>query len=137
VLTSAAASRQPTIRADEELKQVMPAPPAGSRVFPQNDELALFAEVYDNTASTPHKVDIAATVTSDDGKVVFKTDDVRDSTELQGQRGGYGYAARIPLTGMPPGLYVLKVEARSRMGDNPTTDRQVQFRVAEVVADVK
>jgi VWFA-related protein len=136
-LTSAAASRQPTIRADEELRQVLPAPPMGSRVFPLNDELALFAEIYDNAASTPHKVDITATVTSDDGKVVFKTDDVRDSAELQGQRGGYGYAARIPLTGMPPGLYVLKVEARSRMGDNPTADRQVQFRVAEVVGEVK
>jgi VWFA-related protein len=132
-LTSAASSRQPTIRADEELKQVLPAAPVGSRVFPRDDEIAVFAEIYDNNVATPHKVDITATVTADEGKVVFKTDDVRDSSELQGQRGGYGYSARIPLAGMPPGLYVLKVAARSRIGDNPTTDRQVQFRIAEAV----
>jgi VWFA-related protein len=132
-LTSAASSRQPTIRPDEELKQVLPAAPVGSRVFPRDDEIALFVEIYDNNVATSHKVDVTATVTADEGKVVFKTDDVRDSSELQGQRGGYGYSARIPLAGMPPGLYVLKVEARSRIGDNPTTDRQVQFRIADAV----
>ena len=103
-LTSAASSRQPTIRPDEELKQVLPAAPVGSRVFPRDDEIALFVEIYDNNVATSHKVDVTATVTADEGKVVFRTDDVRDSSELQGQRGGYGYSTRIPLAGMPPGL---------------------------------
>src|SRR4029077_19195673 len=57
-LTSPGASRLPTVRPDADLRQVMPAPPAAARVFPVDDEIALFAEVYDNQASSPHKVDI-------------------------------------------------------------------------------
>jgi hypothetical protein len=106
-------------------------------VFPVNDEIALFAEVYDNAASTPHKVDITATVTSDEGKVMFKTDEARDSSDIQGKSGGYGYTTRVPLMGLPPGIYVLKVEARSRLGAAPTADRQVQFRIAEAIAEDK
>ena len=70
-------------------------------------------------------------MTADEGKEMFKSEDVRDSSELQGKSGGYGYSTRVPLEGMPPGLYVLKVEARSRLGQGPTTNRQVQFRIVE------
>ena len=82
---------------------MLPGPPVAARSFPQNDEIALFAEVYDNQASKPHKVDITTTVTSDEGRVVVKTDEVRDSSELQGRRGGYGFATRIPLKELAPG----------------------------------
>jgi len=115
-LTSAASSRVPTVRPDDELKQVLPAAPNGSRTFPVGDDLALFAEIYDNAGGSPHKVDITTTVTADEGKELFKSEDTRDSSELQGKSGGYGYSTRVPLQGMPPGLYVLKVEARSRLG---------------------
>jgi VWFA-related protein len=134
VLTSASASRLPTVRPDEELRQLMPASPAGSRVFAPSDEIALFAEVYDNTPATPHKVDITTTITSDEGKVMLKTEEVRDSADLQGKPGGYGFATRIPLTGLPHGIYVLRVEGRSRLGNGPSADRQVQFRIAELAA---
>jgi len=130
-LTSASSSRVPTVRPDDELKQVMPAPPMGSRIFPVGDELSLFAEIYDNAGGSPHKVDITTTVTADEGKVMFKAEDVRDSSELQGKTGGYGYTTRVPLKGLTPGLYVLKVEARSRLGQGPTANRQVQFRIVE------
>ena len=134
VLTSGAASRVPTVRPDEELRSVLPAPPMGSRIFPVGDELGLFVEIYDNAAASPHKVDITTTVTADEGKVMFKTEDVRDASELQGKSGGYGYSTRVPLKGLTPGLYVLKVEARSRLGQGPTTDRQVQFRIVDQVS---
>jgi len=137
VLTSAASSRVPTVRPDDELKQVMPAPPVGNRVFPLGDELSLFAEIYDNAGGSPHKVDITTTVTADEGKELFKSEDTRDSSELQGKSGGYGYSTRVPLQGMPPGLYVLKVEARSRLGQGPTANRQVQFRIAEAMESAK
>ena len=129
VLTSASALVQPTVRPDEPLRQVLPGPPVAARSFPQNDEIALFAEVYDNQASKPHKVDITTTVTSDEGRVVVKTDEVRDSSELQGRRGGYGFATRIPLKDLAPGSYVLTVAAKSRLGDTPPAERQVLFTV--------
>ena len=134
VLTSAAGSALPTARADEQLKPMLPGPPIALRSFPQNDEIVLFAEVYDNAGGTPHKVDITATVTTDEGKVLFKTDEVRDSTDLGGARGGYGYTAKIPMKDLAPGLYVLKVEAKSRLGNSPVAGRELRIEVTPPVA---
>ncbi len=129
VLTSMAGSAMVTARADEDLRSVLPAAPIAIREFPQNDEIALFAEVYDNTSATPHRVDVTTTVRSDDGTVHFNAEEQRDSSELGGSRGGYGHAVRIPLTPLPPGPYVLSVEARSRAGNEPPAVRDIRFRV--------
>jgi VWFA-related protein len=129
VLTSGAGSAFPTVKPDEQLKPMMPGPPVALRAFPQNDEIALFTEVYDNSGATPHKVDILTTVTTDEGKVLFKTEEVRDSTDLAGKSGGYGYAARVPLKDLALGSYVLKVEAKSRLGKTPPVARELQFTV--------
>jgi VWFA-related protein len=128
-LTSLAGASMLTVRADEQLKQVLPAPPVGLRTFPRNDELALFAEVYDNSGAAAHKVDVTASILTDAGEVLFKYDESHDSSELQGAKGGYGFAARIPLSEIPPGSYVLRVEGRSRLGNNVSAAREIQFRV--------
>jgi hypothetical protein len=128
-LTSAAGTVMPTVRADEQLKAVMPGPAIAMRTFPQNDEIVLFAEVYDNAGGTPHKVDITATVTADEGKVMFTANEVRDSSDLGGQRGGYGYTTKIPMKDLAPGSYVLKVEAKSRLANTAAAFRDVMFKV--------
>jgi VWFA-related protein len=127
VVTSPAASRTPTANADPELKDVLPGPPAAQREFAAGDTLAIFTEVYDAEAARPHGVDISTTLTSNEGRVVFTTTEERASTELAGARGGYGYRAEVPLKGLSPGVYVLQVQARSRLG--PTVARQVQLQV--------
>jgi VWFA-related protein len=151
-LTSLAGAAMPSGRLDDQFKEVLPAPPVGQRTFPQNDEIALFAEVYDNSGAAPHKVDIVASVLTDEGRVLYKHEEERSSSELysatevfdkgkkvevkdvsKGVSGGFGYTARIPLSEIPPGLYVLNVEARSRLGDNPSAVRQVRFRVVPPV----
>ena len=129
VLTSGAGSVFPTVKADEQLKPMLPGPPIALRSFPQNDEISLFTEVYDNSGTTPHKVDIVTTVTTDEGKVMYKTDETRDSSDLGGKRGGYGYATRVPLKDLATGSYVLKVEAKSRLGQTPPVARELQFTV--------
>src|SRR5476649_1733596 len=129
VLTSASGSSFPTARADEQLKPMLPGPPIALRAFPQNDEVVLFTEVYDNAGGSPHKVDITSTVTTDEGKVMFKTDEVRDSSDLGGKRGGYGYTSRIPMKDLAVGSYVLKVEAKSRLKNIPPVARELQFSV--------
>ena len=133
VLTSGAGSTLPTVRADEQLKQVLPGPPVSLRRFPQNDEIVLFAEVYDNDGGKPHKVDITTTVTTDEGKVMFKTDEVRDSSDLGGARGGYGYTTKVPMKDLAPGNYVLKVEGKSRLGNTPPVGREVRIEVTPPV----
>ena len=128
-LTSVTASQLPTAHPDEQTRGVLPGPPAAARSFPQNDEVAVFAEVYDNSGGTPHKVDITTTVTTDEGKVMFKTEEQRDSADLGGKSGGYGYSTRIPMKDLAPGLYVLNVSAKSRLGNSPAVERQVRFSV--------
>ena len=133
VVTSGLGAALPTVRADEQLKPVLPGPPISLRSFPQNDEIALFAEVYDNEASKPHKVDIVTTVTTDEGRVLFKTDETRDSSDLGGKRGGYGYTTRVPMKELAPGKYVLKVEAKSRLGNEPPVGRELRIEVTPAV----
>ncbi len=128
VLASAERNQVPTARVDQ-LKDFLPAVPTTAREFRTSDELAVFAEVYDNEVKTPHQVDIVSSVLTDDGRVVFKNAEQRASSELGGSRGGFGYATRVPLKDLAPGSYVLKVEATSRLGNPQTATRQIQFRV--------
>jgi VWFA-related protein len=128
-ITSLGGAAMMTARADDVMKQVLPAPPVAARAFAQNDELAVFTEVYDNSGNAPHKVDITTSVLTDEGRVLYKNEESRDSSELQGAKGGYGYTSRVPLSEIAPGSYVLNVEARSRLGDSPSITRQVQFTI--------
>jgi hypothetical protein len=129
VLTSASAQQLMTAKADEELKQVLPASPTTSRAFPPGDVLALFAEVYDNAPKPTHVVDIKTSVLTDDGRTVFSTAEERSSDELQGKPGGYGHVTRIPLKDFQPGLYVLRVEGASRADPESRVAREIVFYV--------
>jgi VWFA-related protein len=128
-LASASASQIPTANPDPEFKDVMRASPAAVRDFPRGDQLSYFAEVYDNQTKIAHKVSIKATIIADDGKVVYTNTNERSSTELQGQRGGYGYSGDVSLKEFAPGRYVFRVEARALVSDSETSMREVEFRV--------
>jgi VWFA-related protein len=129
VLSSPTGVSTPTARPDEQLKQVMQAPPVALRAFPQGDELLVFAEVYDNVPNPAHGVDITTSITTDTGEVKFKTNEERSSADLGGKPGGYGYVTKIPLKDLAPGAYVLKVEGKSRLGSSPSASREVRFSI--------
>jgi len=129
VVASRRSSAAATPRADPELSKMLPGPPTTAREFYADDEVAALAEVYDNRASTPHKVDIETTVLAEGGRAVFRHADQRSTDELGGKNGGFGYVVRIPLRDIPPGLYVLKIEARSTLGKTEPVSREVQFTV--------
>ncbi len=131
VLTSALAAQMRTAvgHPNDDLRKALPGPPTASRAFRSGEELALLAEVYDNEVKTPHSVDITTSLLADDGREVYKHEDQRSSAELGGSSGGYGHTARIPLRGVAPGLYMVKVEARSRLGKGTTVSREVLIRV--------
>ena len=50
-------------------RQLLPGPLSTHREFPQADEVALFAEVYDNSADRPHKVNIRASLKAEGGQI--------------------------------------------------------------------
>jgi VWFA-related protein len=132
-LATASGSRIPTANPEKnpvtEFNQVLPAPPSAVREFPRGDSLSVFAEIYDNSGRTPHSVDITATILADDGKVMQSRADERKSEELQGATGGYGYTTQFPLTSLAAGRYVLRVNAKSRLGGGAGVTRDVEFRV--------
>jgi VWFA-related protein len=128
-ITSGSGLRTTTAKPDEELKAVLPGPAVAARDFPRGDELAVFAEVYDNDVKSPHVVDITTRVVSEDGRDVFKTSEERQSSELQGKPGGYGHTTRILTKDFAPGIYLLTVEARSRQGKSEPIGRTIPFRI--------
>jgi VWFA-related protein len=127
-LTSALSGTAPTVRPKDPLEKLLPGPLSSYREFSPTDEIALFTEIYDNVKQA-HKVEITATVKAEGGQTVFETREEHDSSELKGSAGGYGFQTRVPLKAFAPGLYVLRVEAITRIGDRPTTAREVVFRV--------
>jgi VWFA-related protein len=130
-ITSASARETTTVTAKDPLSQFLPGPPTTVREFARNDEIAVFVEFYENVPGAPaHTVDITTSIRSDDGRVVFENREQRSSTELQGGRGGYGHTAILSLKDVAPGLYVMRVEARSRAGGSESgVGRDVQFHV--------
>jgi VWFA-related protein len=128
-LTSALSGAAPTIRPKDPLEKLLPGPLTTYREFATSDELALFTEVYDNVTQ-PHKVEINASVKAEGGTTVYQTREERDSADLKGAAGGFGFEARIPLKSLAPGLYVLRVDATMRINDRPTTAKEIIFRVA-------
>jgi VWFA-related protein len=129
LLTSASAARMPTANPDKDFKEILPASPTAIREFPAGDQLTLAVDVYDNKASTQHRVEIRTILTADDGSVVYSAKDERRSEELKGANGTYGHVATVPLKGVAPGRYVLKVEAQSMLSNGPTVSREVELTV--------
>jgi hypothetical protein len=130
-ITSTLAIETPTVVPKNALGQLLPGPVIATREFATDDELALFAEFYENAPNAqPHRLDIATTVRSEDGRVVYENREERQSGELQGGRGGYGYEVRIPLSEIGPGTFVIHVEGRSRIGDRDNgVGRDILIRV--------
>jgi hypothetical protein len=111
------------------LKGVLPGPPAATREFPRGDALAIFAEAYDNLSAPSHRVSIASSIFTDDGREMFAASDERSSDELQGKKGGYGYTRELQLGDLPPGRYVLRVSAKSLVANGGSATREVEFRI--------
>ena len=130
-LTSVLSSQTPTVLPKNPLGTFLPGPPVTVREFSRLDELTLFAEFYENLpAAPPHQLDITTSLRADGGRVVLSNTDQRSSTELQGSQGGYGVTVSLPLKGVEPGGYVIRVEARSRAGNGEATvGRDIQIRV--------
>jgi hypothetical protein len=61
--------------------------------------------------------------------VVFTAGDERSTDELQGRTGGFGYTTNIPLSGLSPGRYVLRVEAHAQVSNGASASRELEFRV--------
>ena len=127
---SEATSRITTMNGKTPFLSTVPGNMTTAREFDAGDVIGLYAEAYENIKdATPHTVEFTAELRAEGGTSVRKVTEQRSSSELQGRRGGYGFTARLPLTDVTPGVYVIHVEARANAGDRPVVSRDIQIRV--------
>lgn len=119
-----------TAKPDERVTSLLAASPTAMRTFSPDDELALFAQVYHPRVGSPQTVELATSISTDDGREVF-ADRVRlGSSEQSGLTSIHDFLTHVPLAGFARGDYILAVEATSQLtGDRPAT-RTVRFTVA-------
>ncbi len=113
----------PTVIAESGLESAVPFPPAARRVFDADDTLAVFAEIYVNGSGARRWLGLTRTISDAAGASVL-----REREEVPVEDGSARYGTSLPLEGLRPGAYVLRVEAVEdetglRVG------RQVPFRV--------
>lgn len=128
LLTSSIADRTLTGRGPSSFGNKLPSQTTTAREFTSAEALTVFAAIYDSELTKAHGVDLKVTVRADDGTQVFTKEDVRESRELVGTEGQFPYTIAVPLRGMSAGRYVLTVEAKSRLREEPAK-REVEFRI--------
>jgi hypothetical protein len=126
-LTSSRAGNLVTANNDPELQAMFPAPPVVTRTFGRDETLTSYAEVYDATTQA-HAITTTVTVENGvTGQRVFQTED-RRVVQASSRPEGQGIRTDIPLAGVAPGKYVLRVAASST-GNGRTAQREILFDV--------
>jgi hypothetical protein len=125
VLTTKAAGETATTKADAALQARLPTPPTVARAFAPDEVLTAYAEIYDNVTQSPHRLDVITTIkpTASDGNVFSHSSEAPAAQSIP-------YLVDVPLKGLAPGAYVLRVEVRSRLGNGPGVSREVPFSIA-------
>ena len=100
----------------EDAQAVLPGPPTAQRTFTLEDTVAVYAEMYDSQAATPHIGRFERHGAHRRWHAGLQVGGDAESKDLAGARGGFGYLVRIPMQDLVPGRFVLAVEGRSRLG---------------------
>ena len=129
-LTSSRAGELATPSPDALLDGALPGAPVASRVFAPQDVLTVFTEAYLPPARVTSAVEFATTVRGvTGGPNVFGSRDTQ-TAEVARNASTLAHTAEIPLKGLRPGMYVLRVEATpSTGGENQSTARELLFEV--------
>jgi hypothetical protein len=129
VLTSTNAAAVPTPRPDPELAALLRQPPTGSRNFVADETVTAAFALYANPRKATGTVDVTTTLRDEGGQVRFSHDTEASEAELRAAMNGYGYVVEVPLKDIPPGPYMLRIEAVSRLRDVPAMVRELPINV--------
>ena len=114
-------------RDDRVLRALGGSPPTTSRVFQRDETLSAYAEVIDVGAATRRDVELVTIVRDARDRDIVHS--VRPNASDRAEPGhSFPYAIDIPLRTLPPGQYVLRVEARAAGTPEPVV-REVRFEV--------
>ena len=102
----------------------LPHLPVAGREFAAGDRLSVYTEFYDGQRRDPHELAVSARLQRLDGSPVgVEVTDVRKNGPAV-----HKFEASLPLD-VPPGAYVLHVEARSTLAKQPPVSRDIPLRV--------
>jgi hypothetical protein len=113
LVTSAARFATPTLRPDPQLANVLPGPPTASREFPADDDLTVFAEIYDNKMTKARDLDVTVRMRTEGGREVFQLATPVANDRVRAARGVVRSVTNVPLHVLP-GRYIISVEAEPR-----------------------
>ena len=117
LLTASSSQLTPSVQPDPLVAKLLPAAATSRRAFPREDTLAVYTELYDNVSSRQaRRIDIAVRLISESGTEVFVGRDEISNAATPSEKPWevYGYPKQIPLKGIQPGRYLLRVEAQFR-----------------------
>ena len=122
------ARKVPSVNRDERvLRALGGSPPTTSRVFHRDETLSAYAEVVDVGAAVRRDVELVTIVRDARERDVVHS--VRPNASDRAEPGrSFPYAIDIPLRTLPPGHYLLRVEARAAGTPEPVV-REVRFEV--------
>jgi VWFA-related protein len=126
-LTTASAPALSTFRATDPLGKALPGPPIALRDFAHQDAIAVYAEAYGGKGRTQLPA-MSAELRTPDGQVIGKLLEQKQSSSLHDDPGAIGLSARLPLSGLQPGVYVIRVVATADNGKD-AVQRDVPIRV--------
>jgi VWFA-related protein len=132
LMTTPSVQQTPSIQPDPVVSKLLPAPATSQREFPRSDVIALYTEIYDNESSPQaRRVDVAVRLISETGSTVFESRDELANGAAGGEKPWeiFGYAKRIALKDVPPGRYLVRVEAAIRGRDKPPATREAVITV--------
>ena len=105
-----------------------PGPPTTAREFSRDDTLTLFAEAYENRKK-PHAVTFAIELHDEAGRQIGRHVMERMAADKPKETSVYPFAPNLILEEVPPGRYVVHVEARSSLDRNKSVRREIPFSV--------
>jgi VWFA-related protein len=105
-----------TPQRDPVAEKLLGAPATNRRTFSQGEDVAWMAEIYDNSPpKQPKQFDVSARLIDQSGRDTFASRDVLANGAAGAPKWQtFGYTGRIPLRDVPPGRYLLRVDARDR-----------------------
>jgi len=130
-IMSEAGADVPTLQSKSVRTTALPGPPSASREFTRDDTLVMYAEVYENVwwTDSDHTISLKADLRAEDGRVVHTASEQRSSKAPPLADGGHGFLVSVPLSKVPSGSYVVRLEARSDFGEKPSVTREIPIRV--------
>jgi len=127
-ITSSATRLTLTVSPHARIDVALPGPPTTVREFARDDRVTLYAEAYENRKK-PHVVTFTVELRDPSGRAVATHSAVRESTPKPKSASSYTFAPTLALDEVPPGDYVIHVEAQSSLDKNKRQVREVPIRV--------